>query len=303
LFNYEHVLGTSLELQVRARSERTARWAECEVLEEIDRLERILSGWSPESEFSRWLQTRGESVRVSAELIAILSKADQWRTITGRAFDPAAQEVIEQLIQKGIVPPPAFEEKHTPLWTVNSAASTACLLTEASISLDAIAKGYIVAQAAARGAAIDGVEDVLLNVGGDIQHYGSHATVAGVADPFAPEENGPAIGAVRIQNAALATSGGYRRGFVTSGRRVSHIVDPRTGLPVDHIASASVFAPDCATADALATAFSVMQPAQSVALADALSNVGCMLVEKDGAITTSSAWMDRAVYTNQLQVA
>ena len=116
-------------------------------------------------------------------------------------------------------------------------------------------------------------------------------------------ENGPAIGAVRMQNAALATSGGYRRGFVTSGRRVSHIVDPRTGLPVDHIASASVFAPDCATADALATAFSVMQPAQSVALADALSNVGCMLVEKDGAITTSSAWMDRAVYTDQLQVA
>src|SRR6476620_9290445 len=124
-FNNEHVLGTSLELQVRARSERTATWAEREVLGEIDRLERILSGWSPESEFSRWLKTRGESLPVSAELIEVLRKADQWRTITGKAFDPAAQEVIEKLIQQGIGPPPAFEDKHAALWSVNSAASTA----------------------------------------------------------------------------------------------------------------------------------------------------------------------------------
>ena len=191
-------------------------------------------------------------MRVSAELIEILGKADQWRTMrTGKAFDPAAQEVIEKLIQEGIAQPRAFEERHGPLWTVNSAASTACLLTESSISLNAIAKGYIVAQAAARGAGVDGVEDVLLNVGGDIQHYGAHATVAGVADPFAPEENGPAIGAVRIQNSALATSSGippricHQRPAGVAHRRSTH----RT--PVDHIASASVFAPDCATANAL----------------------------------------------------
>jgi thiamine biosynthesis lipoprotein len=263
IFSYDHVLGTSLELQVCARSARSAKHAEAEVLIEIDRLENILSGWSTKSEFSRWRESQGH-VGVSPDLAEVLRRADAWRVITGGAFDPALKS---------------------------------------GISLDAIAKGYIVAMAAAIAAEVDGVTDVLLNIGGDVQHFGSLPMVIGVADPFAPAENAPPIGAVRLENAALATSGGYRRGFIANGNRVSHIVDPRTGQPVNHIASASVFAPDCATADALSTAFSVMQPTESIALADSLPDIGCMLVENDGTITTNSAWMDCAVYTHQLRVA
>lgn len=265
IYSYDHVLGTSLELQVRARSERSAKHAETEVLIEVDRLDNILSGWSDTSEFSRWRASQGEKPRVSPDLAEVLRRAEEWRAITDGAFNPS--------------------------------------ISESELSLDAIAKGYIVAMAAALGAEVDGVTDILLNIGGDVQHFGSLPMVIGVADPFAPAENAPAIGAVRLENAALATSGGYRRGFIANGRRVSHIIDPRTGQPVDHIASSSVFAPDCATADALSTAFSVMQPHESIALADSLPEVGCMLVESDGTITTNSAWMDRAVYTHQLQVA
>ena len=54
-------------------------------------------------------------------------------------------------------------------------------------------------------------------------------------------------------------------------------------------------APDCATADALSTAFSVMTPAESVALADSLGDVGCLLVEADGTSTTNESWNDRAI--------
>ena len=265
IYSYDHVLGTSLELQVRAHSERSAKHAETEVLIEVDRLDNILSGWSAGSEFSRWRASRDKDLRMSPDLAEVLRRAEAWRAMTGGAFDPA--------------------------------------FTGSEFSLDAIAKGYIVAMAAAIGAAVDGVTDILLNIGGDVQHFGSLPMVIGVADPFAPAENAPAIGAVRLENAGLATSGGYRRGLIDNGRRVSHIIDPRTAQPVDHIASASVFAPDCATADALSTAFSVMQPRESIALADSLPEVGCMLVESDGTITTSSAWMDRAVYTHQLQVA
>jgi FAD:protein FMN transferase len=100
---------------------------------------------------------------------------------------------------------------------------------------------------------------------------------------------------VHLRDAAIATSGGYRRGFIAHGRRVSHIVDPRTGQPTERIASASVFAPDCATADALSTAFSVLTPQESVALADSLSAVGCLLVERDGTITTNATWNARAI--------
>ena len=303
VFRYDQVLGTSLDLHIRANSAHSAKRAEDEVLIEIDRLENILSGWSATSEFSRWRAQRGDPTFVSPELADVLRRADAWRTITGKAFDPAAQEIVDRLGQKPVESAPDLHAQHGRLWLVDIAASTAWLLTHSSISLDAIAKGYIITQAAARGAEVEGVTDIIVNIGGDIQHFGTRPTVIGIQDPFASEDKSPPIGAVRIQNAALATSGGYRRGFMMKRGRLSRIVDPRSGKLVEHVASASVFAPNCATADALSTAFRVMQPHESIALADSLPEVGCMLVEHDGTITTSSAWKDYAVYTDQLRVA
>jgi thiamine biosynthesis lipoprotein ApbE len=175
-------------------------------------------------------------------------------------------------------------------WLVDAERGTARRLTNLRISLDAIAKGYIVAQAAARAKNIDGVQSVLLNIGGDIQHLGATGVKVGVASPFAPEENAAPATAIMLENAAIATSGGYRRSFTVSGKRVSHIVDPRTGEPASRIASASVIAPHCATADALSTAFSVMTPDESMQLADSLPGVGCYLIERDGTVWASSRW-------------
>jgi thiamine biosynthesis lipoprotein ApbE len=292
-FAYEHVLGTSLELQVVAPREGAARRAEAMALAEIDRLSPILSGWTSTSELALWLATFDADVPVSAELAEVLHLSASWRERTAGAFDPAVQSIVERLRdgRADVVAPRASSE---PLWRVERPGGTARRLTRDAISLDAIAKGYIVARAATRARSVEGVADVLLNVGGDVQHVGEHAAAVGVADPFAPAENAPPIAVVRLQNAALATSGGYRRGFVVNGRRVSHIVDPRTGQPAERIASASVLAPDCATADALSTAFSVMSPHESVALADSLGDVGCLLVEHDGTVTTNAIWNDRA---------
>ena len=297
LFCYEHVLGTSLELQVTSAYEGAAQRAEAEALAEIDRLVPILSGWSSTSELALWLATYDADVPVSAELAEVLHASATWRARTGGAFDHGAQAVVDRLRAAGRdddatrAPLPALRE---PLWRVDRVGGTARRLARHAVSLDAIAKGYIVARSAARARAVEGVTDVLLNVGGDVQHYGEHAVAAGVADPFAPAENAPPVAVVRLENAALATSGGYRRGFLLNGQRVSHIVDPRTGQSAERIASASVLAPDCATADALSTAFSVMAPDESVALADSLG-VGCLLVERDGTVSTNAAWNDRAV--------
>ena len=301
VFHYEHVLGTSLELQVVADGEAAAHRAEADLLAEVDRLEAILSGWSRTSELARFLATGGVSVPVSPDLMEVLGASSAWRERTGGAFDPAAQSIVE-LLREGAsersvdeLARTLRERSHEPLWIVDRVAATARRVTRHAVSLDAIAKGYIVARAARRAREASGVADVLLNVGGDLQHFGARAVTIGIADPSAPAENAPPIASVRIQDAALATSGGYRRGVVTNGRRVSHIMDPRTGRPADRIVSASVFAPDCTTADALSTAFSVMAPRASVALADASPAVGCLLVESDGTITTNAAWNARAV--------
>ena len=296
-FAYDHVLGTSLELLVTAARESVAQRAESEVLAEIDRLEPLLSGWSSASELAFFLATHDADVPVSAELAEVLHASARWRERTAGTFDPAVQSIVDRLRTGDVDDAEALTRGalREPLWLVDRASGTARRLTRRAVTLDAIAKGYVVARAAARARSVEGVTDVLLNVGGDVQHFGEHAVTVGVADPAAPAENVPPIAVVRLQNAALATSGGYRRGFVLDGRRVSHIVDPRTGRPAERIASASVIAPDCATADALSTAFSVMSPTESVELADSLGDVGCLLVDTDGSVTTNRSWNDRAI--------
>jgi thiamine biosynthesis lipoprotein len=299
-YHYEHVLGTSFELNVVATGVSAARRAESVALAEVDRLEAILSGWSSTSELAYWTATQDVDVAISPELADVLHASDVLRVRTGGAFDAAAQAIIA-LLRDGAA---ECEEDalrvllaslRGPRWHVDRRAGVARRLTTHAISVDAIAKGYIVTRAAALARAVEGVSEVLLNVGGDVQHLGDRPAVVGITDPFAPAENATPIAMVQLRDAAIATSGGYRRGFIAHGRRVSHIVDPRTGQPTERIASASVFAPDCATADALSTAFSVLTPQESVALADSLPDVGCLLVERDGTITTNATWNARAI--------
>src|SRR4249919_1742623 len=77
--NYENVLGTSLALKVGASSRVAADRAQLAVLGEISRHSRILSSWDSDSEFSRWLRSQGQPVRVSPELFDVLGLFDQWR--------------------------------------------------------------------------------------------------------------------------------------------------------------------------------------------------------------------------------
>ena len=90
---YENVLGTSMELKVRATSPAAADRAEAAVLAEIDRTAKILSGYDPQSEFSQWFRTQNEARAVSPELFDVLSEFDMWRTRTNGALDASAETV------------------------------------------------------------------------------------------------------------------------------------------------------------------------------------------------------------------
>ncbi|MEO5814644.1 MAG: FAD:protein FMN transferase [Gemmatimonadaceae bacterium] len=291
-FHYDRVLGTSFELQLVAKHAEAAHRAEHVVLAEVDRLEKSLSGWADTSELSCWQQTRGVEAPVSPELAEVLELGEDWRIWTAGAFNPAAVSFGDLLHVSDVSD--RLDAMRQPLWTVDRERGVACRLTLLPVSLDALAKGYIVDRVAACACAVEGVTQVLVNIGGDLRHLGDRAISASVTDPRAPAENAAPIATVRLCDEALATSGGYRRGHMVAGRAVSHILDPRTGRPAAEVISASVIAPDCATADALSTAFSVLTPAESVALADSLRGVGCMMVEQDGTITTNDTWLAHA---------
>lgn len=299
---YEQVLGTSMELHVTARRETVARAAEDAALAAVDRLNGILSGWLGSSEFSRWSHSFDRDVKVSAPLREVLELAEQWRMRTNGAFHPGAQAVIDFLRDDGAATgvretraPRLSREQlrealSKPLWTTNAHAGTARNLTRMPVSLDAIAKGYIIDAAARAAHDVDGVRDVLLNIGGDVRHIGTRSVAVAIANPFAPAENAPPLCTVRLCNQTLATSGGYFRQFTSQGRAVSHLVDPRTLRAVSHVVSCSVIANDCATADALSTACSVLTPAESVRLVDETPGAACLVVEVNGTETRSARW-------------
>ncbi len=103
----------------------------------------------------------------------------------------------------------------------------------------------------------------------------------GITDPFeiessiSPESH---TWVVYLTNNAIATSGNYRQYFMIENKRFSHIIDPRTGYPAEQASGATVIAPTCLQADALATAFSVMAPEEAIALAESLKDVEAMIV-------------------------
>ena len=97
-FRHENVLGTSLELCVRADTEEAARSAEARALGEIDRLAAVFSGYDASSEFRRWQATIDRPTKVSPELFELLRASDRWRERSGGAFDPRVQALTRTLV-------------------------------------------------------------------------------------------------------------------------------------------------------------------------------------------------------------
>jgi thiamine biosynthesis lipoprotein len=295
---YERVLGTSLELQILADVRESGLAAETAVLQEIDRLERIFSAYRAESELRCWQETQDSALSVSPELAIVLAAAERWRQATDSAFHPAVEALTRlwrEGAERGREPDPETLAQvvglmRTPLWEADTQRRTARRWTSLPVTLNAIAKGFILDCACEAAMRQSGVQAALVNIGGDIRHRGDKPVPVAIADPFAPEDNAVPLATVRIQNMGIATSGNYRRGFQIGERWYSHLLNPRTGYPTDAVVSASVIAESALLADVLTTAFSVMTLDESLRFADSLPRVGVLLVSRRQEIRSNALW-------------
>jgi thiamine biosynthesis lipoprotein len=302
-FNYENVLGTSLDLKILATSEPAAEKAQQAALDEIDRQAKILSGYDSTSEFSRWMKTKDQAVPVSPELFEVLGLFDRWRDATGGALDASAETVTrvwkkaasEQRMPTASELAAAVETVHRKHWLLNGADHTATHLSDAPLVLNSFAKSYIVNHAAEAAMHTEDVTGAVVNIGGDLVVRGALTEPVDIADPYSDAENSEPLAHLSIHDRAVATSGNYRRGVEIGGQHYSHIVDPRTGQTAEEIVSSTVVAPDPATAGALATAFSVMKPAESMQLAALMPNVDFLIVKKNGERVASRGWRGLAM--------
>jgi len=296
--NFENVLGTSMELKIKAVTDAQASMAETAANNEIARLGKILSAYDANSEFSSWLKTSGKPVHVSPELFEVLGLFDQWRIKTNGALDASA-EVVTKLwkasAKKNTVPTQAeldaaVAEVKQQHWILDPTAQTATHISNAPLMLNSFAKSYIIKHAAAAAMAAGGVKAIVVNIGGDLVVSGNLVEPVQISNPKDNAENSDPIDQLLIGNKAVATSGNYRRGELIGGHWYSHIVDPRTGQPCDKIISATVVAPNATDAGALATAFNVMTPAESVKLAAAFTGVDYLIITKNGQRIESKGW-------------
>ncbi|MGE0770867.1 MAG: FAD:protein FMN transferase [Cyclobacteriaceae bacterium] len=139
------------------------------------------------------------------------------------------------------------------------------------LDFSAIAKGYGV-DVVARLLREHGIANYFVEIGGEVATGGKNlkskkAWQVGILDPSSTLENQHYLAFASLENKALATSGNYFNYKEVEGRKYSHTIDPATGFPAQReILSASVFADDCMTADAWATAFMAMGHEKAIAV-------------------------------------
>jgi len=169
-----------------------------------------------------------------------------------------------------------------------------------ALDLGGIAKGYIAGRMASRmrrAGAIAG----LVAAAGDVYAFGERPENlvrkggdrrwgVAVQDPRYPDDRTRLFTAVHIRDQAVDTSGHYYRGYTIKGKRYSHILDPRTGRPVDtHLASVTVVADDPAVSDGLATGIAVLGVEKGMELVEKTEGVECLLLESGGEPAEGSA--------------
>ena len=298
-FRHDNVLGTSLELCVRADGEDSARLAEVRLLNEIDRLAAVFSGYDSGSEFRRWLASVGQATKVSPELFELLSASDRWRERSDGAFDPRVQALTElwsrcerlDRLPTSVETAKAKAIMARPAWRLEAVARTAEHLTPCPLSLNSIAKGYIIGRACE--VAFDreqGIQGVLLNIGGDVRVVGDVARTIGVAPSIGDSETAEPIALIEVRDRSVASSGNSQRGFRIQGKWYSHIFDPRTCQPSGRVIGATVIAEKAADANALATTLNVLPVEEGMRLAASIPGVECLLVTAEGQIRRSPGW-------------
>ncbi|HND54249.1 MAG TPA: DUF2271 domain-containing protein [Pirellulaceae bacterium] len=294
---HEGVLGTSFELIVWTASPQLVGRAENVALDEVERMSRIVSTYDPNSEVSQW-QTGRRAGRLSVELTDLLRACERWRTRTDSAFHPGVEQLsrVWRAAEKANSLPDdaalsvavARLKSTSSPWTWSGDEAIADAATP--LSFNAIAKGQIIDAALAKVMAIEGIDGATVNIGGDLRTAGRVVQGITIPSPRPEVTRGERIDEVTVTDRAVATSSAAYRGYTIQGRRYSHLLDPRTGRPVDHVLSATIVARTALDADALATACSVLKVDESLRLIESLDGVECLIVERDGARHASRGW-------------
>jgi thiamine biosynthesis lipoprotein len=245
-------------------------------LDLVDGIEELISIYRDSSELARLNAAAASGwVEVSPDVVDLLARARELHDRTAGAFDIAAGSIVRAwgfLRRQGRTPSPAELAAATAAcgmrWVELDAAAGRVRFLRPGVEINpgAIGKGWAIDRAVESLAAA-GVRSVLVHGGqSSVRGRGTqgpdvpgrHGWRVGLRHPLRP---GRRLATITLDDRALGTSGSGTQFFIDRGRRLGHILDPRTGLPAEGVISATVLAESAAEADALATALYVLGPA------------------------------------------
>lgn len=289
-------MGTTYHIKVVADAPTDLTGLQAKVDARLAQINQSMSTYLPDSEISRFnaLTSADTPMAISPDFLRVMLVAREVHHLTGGALDGTVQPLVNlwgfgpdgplQRIPDDEALTAARERVGFERIDIAVSGHLTKRHPDVTLDLGAIAKGYGVDQVAIL---LDGMgfDHFLVEIGGEVYAAGQRPD----GRPWRvginrPQPGGPtdAIHAVvRLQNSALATSGDYRQYYEIEGRRFAHIIDPRTGHPVQNdVVSATVIADNCTFADGLATALAVMGTRAGVALLDDLPGVEGLIITR-----------------------
>ncbi len=288
------VMGCRFDVTVVAGNQQKADSYIQLAVDEMKRIENLISSWDPNSQTSEVNRNAGiKAIKVDRELFDLIQRALQIARLTDGAFDISYASMDRIWKFDGTMnQKPSLEAIENSVSKVgyeniqlNTEESTVFLLESGmKIGFGAIGKGYAADKAKALLQST-GVEGGIINASGDMnawghQNDGQEWKIA-ITNPLDPSKS---YGMLPLKKGAVVTSGNYENYVVLDGKRYSHIIDPRTGYPTSGILSVTMFAPSAELADAMATSVFVMGIEVGLDRINQLAPLDCIIVDDQGRV-------------------
>ena len=288
-------MGTSVSVELWSDDATAGEMAIAAVMEEMHRIDRLMSPYKPESELSRINRDAAlQPVPVCAEMFDIIARSIDFSEFSNGAFDityASAGHLYDYRLRVGPTDE-ALERACAAIGYQNlilDRQTRTIRFARAGMRIDlgGFAKGHAVDNGAAI-LARHGIRNAIVTAGGDSHVLGDRRgrpwTIA-IADPRRP---GEVVAVLPLEDVAISTSGDYERYFEKDGVRCHHVIDPKTGKSPRGIRSVTILADDGLTTEGLSKCLFVMGLDKGMRLIESQAGVDAVVVDAAGALHFSS---------------
>ncbi|WP_449388229.1 FAD:protein FMN transferase [Chryseobacterium lineare] len=294
----QKLMGNAFEITVVSDDEKTANSHIDAAIEEIRRIEKLLTTFSDASQTNLINKNAGiQPVKVDWEIFDLIERSLRISKITNGYFDISYGGIDKSFwnFDKEMkqLPDPDLIKKHLKLVDYQNIIldrkNQTVFLKEKGmrIGFGGIGKGYA-AEMAKRMLQNRGVVSGIVNASGDLTTWGNQANgkpwTVGIADP---DNSKQPFSYMNITDMAVATSGNYEKFVVINGKKYSHTINPKTGMPVSGVKSVTIFCPNAEIADAMATPVSIMGIDAALNMVNQINHLECIIIDDQDRIYSS----------------